>query len=113
MRPAAGAAHCARHTWRASGMDTSNKRESAKNEPTAADADTAAPAGLDAGGHEPAAESEDPGLDEARDSIQDAFDDLQAMHPDEKVWDEAERRAEAAPAPSETSAENQEAAREQ
>jgi hypothetical protein len=91
-------------------MDTSNKRESAKDESTAADADPAAPAGLDAGGHEPAPESEDPGLDEARDSIQDAFDHLQAMHPDEKVWDEAARRAEAEPAPSETSAEKPEAA---
>ena len=94
-------------------MDASNKRASAKDESTAADPEKVAPAGLDAGGHEPAPESEDPARDEARDSIQDAFDHLQTMHPDEKVWDEAARRAEAEPAPSETSAENQEAAREQ
>ena len=36
--------------------------------------------GLDAGGHEPAPPSEDPGADEARDAIQDAFNDLEAIH---------------------------------
>jgi len=45
-------------------------------------AEPAEPDGLDAGGHQPAPPSEDPVQDEARDSIQDAFDDLQALHPD-------------------------------
>jgi hypothetical protein len=79
-------------------MDSSNKRGSAKDEPTAANAETATTTGLDAGGHEPAPESKDPEQDEARDSIQAAFDSLGAMHPDEKVWDEANRRAEQEPA---------------
>ena len=78
-------------------MDTSNKRGSAKDEATATETERVAPAGLDAGGHEPAPESEDPDEEEARDSIQAAFDDLGAMHPDEKVWDQANRRAEQEP----------------
>jgi hypothetical protein len=55
--------------------------------------------GLDAGGHEPAPESQDTATDEARDSIQDAFDSLEATTAADAVWDVADRKAEEAPAP--------------
>ena len=73
-------------------------------------ADEMAPAGLDAGGHEPAPPSEDPAEDEARDSIQDAFDDLQAMHPGDDIWEQATRRADEAPAADPSTAANGEQA---
>ena len=52
------------------------------------DAAKAEPEGLEAGGHEPAPASDDPVQDEARASIQDAFNELQALHPDHALGEE-------------------------
>jgi hypothetical protein len=70
--------------------------------PTSDEAAKASPSGLDAGGHEPAPPSKDPGADEARDAIQDAFNDLEATRSSDALWDAADRRADEQPAPGTT-----------
>jgi len=71
----------------------------ASGQPTGDESAQERPAGLDAGGHEPAPPSGDPVSTEARDSIQDAFDKLEATHADDELWEAAGRRADDAPAP--------------
>ncbi len=64
-----------------------------------AQAPSADAAGLDAGGHEVAPPSDDHAKQEARESVQDAFDDLAAIHSSDQLWDEASRRADRASPP--------------
>ena len=64
-----------------------------------AQAPSADAAGLDAGGHEVAPPSDDHAKQEARESVQDAFDDLAAIHSSAQLWDEASRRADRASPP--------------
>jgi hypothetical protein len=67
--------------------------------PANGDAQPAAAAGLEAGGHEPAPPSDDPAIEEARGTVQAAFDEVEATHASDHLWDEASRRADEKPAP--------------
>ena len=61
-------------------------------EPSTDQAERTTPSGLDAGGHEPAPPSEDPAANEARDQIQDAFDNLEATYAPDKAERDAQER---------------------